>query len=77
MAHDDKHVPRTDNVPPADSRAATPDATPQPASGARITGRSFAGTSIASTEREQTADHRGESEGARLDDREATDPERD
>ena len=38
-------------------------------SGPRITGRSFAGARFASDERrEQTADHRGESQGHRLDD---------
>jgi len=36
--------------------------------GYRIPGRDFAGTSFASTEREQTADHRGESERHRMDD---------
>jgi hypothetical protein len=39
------------------------------ASGPEITGRSFADTKMASDERrEQTADHRGESQGHRLDD---------
>lgn len=39
------------------------------ASGPEITGRSFAGSKIASDERiEQTADHRGESQQHRLDD---------
>lgn len=38
------------------------------ASGPKITGRSFADTTMASDEREQTADHRGESQGHRLDD---------
>lgn len=38
------------------------------ASGPRITGRSFAGTKFASDERrEQTADHRGASQGHKLD----------
>ena len=36
--------------------------------GQRIPGRDFAGASYASTEREQTADHRGESERHRADD---------
>ena len=36
--------------------------------GPTITGRSFAGASIASTQREQTADHRGESRVHRMDD---------
>lgn len=38
------------------------------ASGPLITGRSFAGTSRASDQREQTADHRGESQRHKLDD---------
>jgi hypothetical protein len=38
------------------------------ASGPLITGRSFAGTSRASDEREQTADHRGENQRPRVDD---------
>ena len=38
------------------------------ASGPLITGRSLAGARFASDEREQTADHRGESQGQRLDD---------
>src|SRR3954471_24654013 len=37
-------------------------------SGPLITGRSFAGTSRASDQREQTADHRGENQHYRLDD---------
>jgi hypothetical protein len=40
----------------------------RPPSGPPITGRSFAGTSYASNEREQTADHLGESEKFRADD---------
>jgi hypothetical protein len=36
--------------------------------GHRIPGRNFAGTSYASTEREQTADHLGESQKFRMDD---------
>jgi hypothetical protein len=36
--------------------------------GYRIPGRDFAGSSIASTEREQTDDHRGESHRHRMDD---------
>ena len=38
------------------------------ASGPLITGRDFAGTSRASDVREQTADHRGESQRHKLDD---------
>src|SRR4051812_10125305 len=37
-------------------------------SGPTIRGRSFAGTNIANDERQQTADHRGDSDNTRLDD---------
>lgn len=40
----------------------------KPSRGYRIPGRDFAGTSYASTESEQTADHRLDSEMYRLDD---------
>lgn len=43
--------------------------------GQRIPGRDFAGTSYASTEREQTADHRGETRRHRVDDAQAGDDE--
>ena len=44
--------------------------------GHRIPGRDFAGASYASTEREQTADHRGESHAHRMDDGVVGDEER-
>jgi len=40
----------------------------QPGSGPTIRGRSFADTNIASDERQQTADHRGDNSNHRLDD---------
>lgn len=43
-------------------------AEPAEGHGQRIPGRDFAGASYASTEREQTADHRGASERHRMDD---------
>ena len=39
-----------------------------PSSGPRITGRDFAGASFAADQREQTSDHRGESQLFRVDD---------
>jgi len=42
----------------------------------RIPGRDFAGTNIAGTEEQQTADHRGEDRSYVLDDVQATDAER-
>ena len=44
--------------------------------GYRIPGRDFAGASYGSTEREQTADHRGESHAHRMDDAVEADEER-
>ena len=44
--------------------------------GHRIPGRDFAGASYASTEREQTADHRGERRKHRMDDAAAADEQR-
>jgi hypothetical protein len=48
----------------------------KPASGPRLTGRDFAGASFAANEREQTADHRGESQQSRVDDTPRADGER-
>jgi hypothetical protein len=63
--HDSQHPKRTDIDAPISAEDASPGASPR---SEEITGRSFAGTSRASDQREQTADHRGESREHMMDD---------
>lgn len=61
---DDAELPQRD----AGSRDHPGRASVREGSGPTITGRSFAGASYGSNQREQTADHRGESQKHKLDD---------
>ena len=66
MAEHESHgAPRTDVDAPV-SREEANEASKTP--GQRITGRSFAGTSFAADQREQTSAHRGESRDHLMDD---------
>jgi hypothetical protein len=72
---DPQHPTRTDIDAPISAEDASPGASPR---SEVITGRDFAGTTRASDQNEQTADHRGESRRHMADDvlSEPEDPER-